>query len=113
MYCILDLLTTYTHDSELQAITAPQLIIRAPSKPVPACGVFTSRSLVTVSNSGGSSTSAPKSSLNGGSLPNASVTTDWVPGWQPFHTNLLVFSSQAEFQLTTVTDSLLQTPVQN
>jgi hypothetical protein len=25
----------------------------------------------------------------------------WVPGWQPFHTNLPVFSSQADFQLTT------------
>jgi hypothetical protein len=28
-------------------------------------------------------------------------STDWVPGWWPFHTNLLVFSSQANFQLTT------------
>jgi hypothetical protein len=27
--------------------------------------------------------------------------TNWVPGWRPFHTNLLVFSSQADFQLTT------------
>jgi predicted membrane-bound dolichyl-phosphate-mannose-protein mannosyltransferase len=27
--------------------------------------------------------------------------TDWVPGWRPFHTNLLIFYSQAEFQLTT------------
>jgi hypothetical protein len=26
-------------------------------------------------------------------------STDWVPGWRPFHTNLLVFSSQADFQL--------------
>jgi hypothetical protein len=25
--------------------------------------------------------------------------TNWVPGWRPFHTNLLVFSSQADFQL--------------
>jgi hypothetical protein len=25
----------------------------------------------------------------------------WVPGWRPFHTNLLVFSSQGDFQLTT------------
>jgi hypothetical protein len=27
--------------------------------------------------------------------------TNWVPGWRPFHTNLLVFSSQVDFQLTT------------
>jgi hypothetical protein len=27
--------------------------------------------------------------------------TNWVPGWWPFHTNLLVFSSQAGFELTT------------
>jgi hypothetical protein len=27
-------------------------------------------------------------------------STNWVPGWRPFHTNLLVFSSQADFQLT-------------
>jgi hypothetical protein len=26
-------------------------------------------------------------------------STNWVPGWQPFHTNLLIFSSQADFQL--------------
>jgi hypothetical protein len=26
---------------------------------------------------------------------------NWVPGWQPFYTKLLVFSSQADFQLTT------------
>jgi hypothetical protein len=26
-------------------------------------------------------------------------STNWVPGWQPFHNNLLVFSSQAHFQL--------------
>jgi hypothetical protein len=28
-------------------------------------------------------------------------STNWVPGWRSFHTNLLVFSSQANFQLTT------------
>jgi hypothetical protein len=28
-------------------------------------------------------------------------STNWVPGWWPFRTNLLVFSSQADFQLTT------------
>jgi hypothetical protein len=44
-------------------------ITTAPAKHFPACYVFTSRSLVTASNSGDSSVSALKSSLNGGSLP--------------------------------------------
>jgi hypothetical protein len=36
------------------------------------------------------------------SLPcRTQLSTDWVPGWRPFHTNILVFSSQADFQLTT------------
>jgi hypothetical protein len=65
----LDLLATYTHDSELQAITAPPLITTALAKPFPACCVFTCRSLVKVSNSGDYSASARKSSLNGGFLP--------------------------------------------
>jgi hypothetical protein len=28
-------------------------------------------------------------------------STNWFPGWRPFHTSLLFFSSQADFQLTT------------
>jgi hypothetical protein len=58
----MELLTTYTHDSELQVITAPPLIStihRSPHQPLglfqPA--VFTSRSLATASNSGDSSAS--------------------------------------------------------
>jgi hypothetical protein len=31
---------------------------------------------------------------------NCQPSTNWVPGWRPFHTNLLVFPSQADFQLT-------------
>jgi hypothetical protein len=26
---------------------------------------------------------------------------NWIPGWRPFHTNFLVFSSQVDFHLTT------------
>jgi hypothetical protein len=26
-------------------------------------------------------------------------STNWVPGWRPFQTNLIDFSSQADFQL--------------
>jgi hypothetical protein len=32
---------------------------------------------------------------------NCHPSTNWVPGWRPFHTNLLVFSSQVDIQLTT------------
>jgi hypothetical protein len=50
----MDLLTTYTHDSELQAITALSLITlqvtTASGKPLPACCVFISRSLATASD---------------------------------------------------------------
>jgi hypothetical protein len=42
----------------------------------PACSVFARLFLVTISNNGYSSASVIKSSLNGGSLPTASVTND-------------------------------------
>jgi hypothetical protein len=29
-------------------------------------------------------------------------SSNWVPGWQPFHTNLLVFFSRADFQLNSL-----------
>jgi hypothetical protein len=48
---VMDLLTTYIHDSELQAITAPPPISTI-HKPFPACYVFTSHSLATVPNGG-------------------------------------------------------------
>jgi hypothetical protein len=59
----IDLLTTYTNDSELQAITAPPVISTIHKSPQHqlslflACCVFTSRSLATASNSGDSSAS--------------------------------------------------------
>jgi hypothetical protein len=34
-------------------------------------------------------------------------STNWVPCWQPFHTNPLVFSSQADFRLNSLTNQLL------
>jgi hypothetical protein len=50
----MDLLTTYSHNSELQATTAPlqnTQITTVPSKPFSACCVFTSHLLATASNS--------------------------------------------------------------
>jgi hypothetical protein len=101
-------------------------IYKLPQHPLslfPACCVLNSLSLVTASNGGDSSASRPRivtvrqisrnwTPVNSTiapsllSLPwkaqlNCQPPTNWVPGWRPFHTNLLVFSSQAEFQLTT------------
>jgi hypothetical protein len=48
----MDLLTTYAHDSKLQAITAQPIsaqITTAAAEPFPACCVFTSRSQATAS----------------------------------------------------------------
>jgi hypothetical protein len=49
-------------------------IITAQAKSFPACYVFTSRSLVTASNSEESSASRAQASLNGGSLQTASFS---------------------------------------
>jgi hypothetical protein len=59
----MDILTIYSHDSELQALTTLSLIstlYKSPQHPLSlfaACCVFISRSLATVSNSGDSSAS--------------------------------------------------------
>jgi hypothetical protein len=93
---LLNLLTTYTHESELQGISAPPLISihkptehnKSPQHPLslfPACSVFISRSLATPSNSGYFQLNALKSSLNGGSLPIASF-----PHSLPYRTDLVV-----------------------
>jgi hypothetical protein len=67
--CSSDLLTTYQHDSELQAITALLLIFTfyksLHAKISPACSVFTSRCLVTVLNNGDFSASVLTSLLSG------------------------------------------------
>jgi hypothetical protein len=53
-------------------------------------------------NSADSSASRAQVMLSQPSARNScQVTTNWVSGLQPFHTSLLVFSSQADFQLTT------------
>jgi hypothetical protein len=63
----MDLLTAYTHDSELQAIIAPPLISTIHKslhdKSSLTCSVFTSRCLVTVLNNGDSSASVLTSLL--------------------------------------------------
>jgi hypothetical protein len=72
---ILDLLTTYTHNLELQVITAPSLISTLYSSlehTVSCSQSGTRRFLVTASNKGYTSVSGLKSSLNRGSLPPAS-----------------------------------------
>jgi hypothetical protein len=58
-----------------------------------ACCVFNSHSLATASNDGDSSASHAQVLLT--QLP----LQKWQLTWRPFHTNLLDFSSQADFQL--------------
>jgi hypothetical protein len=77
----MDSLTTYTHGSELQAITAPPLILtihKSPKHPLslfPACCVFTSRSLATASNSGDSS--APRAQVLSSQPPLQNSSPNW------------------------------------
>jgi hypothetical protein len=120
----MDLLTTYIHHSELQAITAPFLISafhKSPQQPLilfPACCV-NSRSLTTASNSGDYSASRAhvitvrrisrnwtlvNCQLNYRAIsfqPPLQSLTNWVSEWRPFRVSLLVFSLQVDIQLTT------------
>jgi hypothetical protein len=57
LHCWMDLLTTYTHHSELHVISALSPITTATAKPFAAYCTFTSRSQATVSNSEDSSAS--------------------------------------------------------
>jgi hypothetical protein len=45
-------------------------------------------------------------------LVNCQPSTNWVPGWRPFHTNLQIFSSGADFQLNSVLPTSYFTSVQ-
>jgi hypothetical protein len=95
------LLTTYTRHSKLQVITVISTIYKSPQHPLkfPACCVFTSRSLTMASNSGDSS--APRTHVLSSQFPLQNSCLNWqLPGCRPFHTKLLVFSSQADVQTT-------------
>jgi hypothetical protein len=62
--------------------------------------VSTSRFLGKASTEGDSSASRTQVLLPQTPVQNSLSTnnlTNWVPGWRPFHVNLLVFSSQADF----------------
>jgi hypothetical protein len=77
------LLTTYTHDSELQVITEPQLIFalyKSPQQPLtfPACCVLTNCSMATASNSGDSSASRPQVPLSQAPLKNSSTANSTI-----------------------------------
>jgi hypothetical protein len=94
----MDLLTTYKHDSELRAITAPPLfstIHKSPQHPlsfsqpaVPSPAVPWQRLLKV-------------EILQLHALRFCLHSFPCRTHWRPFHTNLLVFSSQVDFQLTT------------
>jgi hypothetical protein len=129
MNCVLDLLNTCIHHSELQLITAPLLISTIHRSPqhllslFAARCVFKSHSIATASNSEDFSASRShvttvrrisrnwillNCQLNYSAIssetPLQSSTQLQNPNWRPFHTNLLLSSSQADFQLTTELD---------
>jgi hypothetical protein len=107
---ILDLLTTCTQHSELhftdhwhRQTSVLNLL------------VSTIRFLATASNSGDSSASRAQVLLSQPPAQNScQLTTNWVQGSLPFHTNLPVFSSQTDFQLNSLTpNQLLHVPSLN
>jgi hypothetical protein len=81
--------------------TAISTIHKSPQhlvSPFTACCVFNSHSLATAGNSGDSSASCAQ--VLSSQPPVQNSTFNWqLPGWRSFHTNLPVFSSQADFQL--------------
>jgi hypothetical protein len=80
LYTKLETTSNYSATANLHTLQ----ITTAHAKSFPACCVFTSRSLVTASNSGDSSASALKCSLNGGSPP-----TDNFLHRLPYRTDLV------------------------
>jgi hypothetical protein len=127
----MDLLTTYIRHSELNVITEMSLISTLYKSPqhtlilFQACCIFNSHLLAMASSSWDSSASRAhvvtvwlisrilvlvNCQINHSAICsqpicrarlNCQPSTNWVPGWQPFNANLLVFFSQADFQLTT------------
>jgi hypothetical protein len=75
----MDLLTTYTHDYELQELTTLSLVSTLykslHAKFSPACSVFTSRCLVTALSNGESSASVLMSLLSG-EYPTTELSTE-------------------------------------
>jgi hypothetical protein len=110
------LLTTLTHNSELQAITALSLIstfYKSQQQPLSLSQLafFTNRSLATAFNSGGSSASSSQVLLSQPPVQNScQLTINWIPGWRPLHTYLLVFSSQADFEMNWQLNPLTHQP---
>jgi hypothetical protein len=110
----MDLLTTYTHHSELEVITTLSLISTLHKSQqhlltffFPACCDFISRSLATASNSGDFSASHAQVIFSQPPVQN-STDSRLQPGWRPFHTNLLFFSSESDFQQTDNCSNFLQ-----
>jgi hypothetical protein len=84
----MNLLTTYTHNSELQVITALLLIVtfcKSPQHPLSRfqSTVFTSRCLAATSNNGDSS--ASRAQVLSSQSPMQNSTLNWLlPGWWHF-----------------------------
>jgi hypothetical protein len=100
----MDLLTTYTHHSELQVITALSVISTFCKSLQHPLSLFETSIIVSWQRL----LTEKKIQLHALSLYLHSFSCrtqlNWLnycpPGWRPFHTNLLVFSSPPDFQLT-------------
>jgi hypothetical protein len=106
----MDLLTTYTHHSELQAITALSLIStihKSPQHPLsfPPCCAFTRRSLVTASNIGDSSASRVQV------LSSQPPAQDWTLDWQLTTTGSCLSQCQLKLRLTVSQYVLMSSPI--
>jgi hypothetical protein len=95
----------YTTWNDTLQITDMQRLVSS------AITVSTSRFLATASTEGDCSASRTQVLLSQPPVKNScQLITNWVPGWRPFHTNLLVFPSQADFQLNCPVIRTLSSP---
>jgi hypothetical protein len=107
----LDLLTTRVYTLLWQHRWSPHFTNHYRTRKVfSVCSFFNIRSLLTASNSGDSSTSGLTSLPAGSQLHQLNLLSQTplqltqcfnsLSGWRPSHTNLLVFSSLTDFQVT-------------
>jgi hypothetical protein len=86
----------YSAIANLHIYKSPQHLL----SPFPACCIFISLSLATASNNGNSSASRAQVSSSDPPVQNSTLNWLVLPGWRPFHTILLDFSSHTNFRLT-------------
>jgi hypothetical protein len=103
---ILDLLTTYIHHSKLHFTDhwhIPTIVLSLLPSPLAVCWQrLLPRDILQLPALRSSCHSRLTEFLI------SDNSTNWVPDWRPFHTNLIILSSQADFQLNSLlTNQLL------